>query len=131
MGQLKIRMSKQMTKKTHGLAFILGWLLLTASSPVTSAVPGDLQYERRANDSADSEAEMMSFPPSIFPHWRHRIHYRCDACHDSLFEMKRGGTPVSMDLMKEGKVCGACHNGQLAFGSDFQSCNRCHVKIEE
>jgi len=96
-----------------------------------SAAPGDIQYERRSNDSADATSELQSFPPSFFPHWIHRINYRCDACHDSLFEMKRGGTPVTMDLMSKGKVCGACHNGQLAFGSDFQSCNRCHVSIKE
>lgn len=109
-------------------------LVLALASPVATAVaavPGDIQYERRANEAADAVAETSSFPPSVFPHWIHRINYRCDACHDSLFEMKRGGTPVSMDLMREGKVCGACHNGVLAFGSDFQSCGKCHVKTQE
>ena len=113
------------------IEFTLGCLLLMALSPLTSAAPGDVLYERRASESADAENELSSFPPTVFPHWIHRIHYRCDTCHDSLFEMKRGGTPVSMDLMKEGKVCGACHNGELAFGSDFQTCNRCHVKSQE
>ena len=113
------------------LGFTLGWLLLPALSPVAIAATGDLQFERRPSESVDAASELQSFPPSIFPHWIHRINYRCDACHDSLFEMKRGGTPVTMDLMKKGKVCGACHNGKLAFGSDFQSCNRCHVVIKE
>jgi c(7)-type cytochrome triheme protein len=124
-------MSKQKTTIHQVLGFTLGCLLLAIISPVTFAAPGDLQYERRANDSADAAAELQSFPPSIFPHWIHRINYRCDACHDSLFEMKRGGTEVTMELMSKGKVCGACHNGKLAFGSDFQSCNRCHVVTKE
>jgi c(7)-type cytochrome triheme protein len=36
-----------------------------------------------------------------------------------------------MDLMNQGKVCGACHNGKLAFASDFKNCNRCHVVTAE
>jgi len=123
-----------MTSRKYQPGFILNCLLaLVLGSSVMNAMaaaPGDIRYERRANDSADAVAEMSSFPPSIFPHWIHRINYRCDACHDSLFKMEHGGTPVTMDLMKAGKVCGACHNGQLAFGSDFQSCGRCHVKTE-
>ena len=45
--------------------------------------------------------------------------------------MKYGATPVSMDLMKEGKVCGACHDGKLAFPANFKNCNRCHVVTAE
>ena len=128
---MKNRMAKKEKKLIRLGAIITGCLLVVAINPVMSAAPGDIQYERRVNESPDSEAELSSFPPSIFPHWIHRIHYRCDACHDSLFEMKLGGTPVTMDLMKEGKVCGTCHNGQLAFGSDLQTCNRCHVESQE
>lgn len=113
--------------QTHLLVLLLFSFVTTAMA----AAPGDIQYERKANESADGAAESAAFPPSLFPHWIHRINYRCDACHDSLFEMKRGGTPVSMDLMDDGKVCGACHNGQIAFASNFQTCHRCHVKSEE
>jgi c(7)-type cytochrome triheme protein len=105
--------------------------ILLGSTVALSAVPGDIHYERRAIDSPEASSELSSFPPAVFPHWIHRIHYRCDACHDDLFEMKRGGTPVTMELMGQGKVCGACHNGQTAFGSEFQTCNRCHVAAEE
>jgi len=112
---------------THLLVLLLCLFVTTA----IAAAPGDIQYERKANESADGAAELAAFPPSLFPHWIHRINYRCDACHDSLFEMKRGGTPVTMDLMDDGKVCGACHNGQIAFASSFQTCYRCHVKNEK
>jgi c(7)-type cytochrome triheme protein len=105
--------------------------LVSFVMPAMAAVPGDILYERRASESGDSESEMLAFPPAVFPHWIHRINYRCDACHDSLFEMKRGGTLVTMDLMSQGKVCGTCHDGDLAFGSDFQSCDRCHVEPEK
>lgn len=108
-------------------------LVLAVSSFAPSAMAaatGDIQYERNVNESADGAAELAAFPPALFPHWIHRINYRCDACHDDLFEMKRGGTPVTMDLMDDGKVCGACHNDQVAFASSFQTCHRCHVKDE-
>ena len=101
------------------------FLLLTVNSTFGKA-PGDVQYKR-----VDADPEKLeSFPPSIFQHWIHRIRYRCDACHDSLFEMKPGVTPVTHDLMDNGKVCSACHNGKTAFDAGFQNCNRCHV-VEE
>ena len=131
MDQMNTKIPVRDTRTNRVITCLLLCLLLMTLSTATSAAPGDVLYERRATESGDSEAEMMSFPPAVFPHWIHRIHYRCDACHDSLFEMKRGGTPVSMDLMKAEKVCGACHNGELAFGSDFQTCDRCHVQIVE
>jgi len=115
--------------------FILGCLLALIvgvyTTPQVSAAPGDVQYERETGESADSAAEAAAFPPALFPHWIHRINYRCDACHDDLFEMKRGGTTVTMDLMDDGEVCGACHNGQIAFASTFQTCHRCHIKTDQ
>lgn len=120
-----------MKRKVHTYRFTLICLLLIIAAPVLGAkpgtIPGDIQYERTEGNAS----EMSAFPPAIFPHWIHRINYRCDACHDSLFEMKHGVTPVSMALMKQGKVCGACHDGKLAFPADFKNCNRCHVVTAE
>ena len=120
-------MSTAITKGKSLFKLALCCLFLLPLAPALAAAPGDVVYERKTEDDAGKEAELASFPPATFPHWIHRINYRCDACHDTLFEMKRGGTPVTMDLMKEGKVCGVCHNGDLAFGSSFQTCNRCHL----
>lgn len=74
----------------------------------------------------EEAAASLAFPPSVFPHWIHRINYRCDACHEDLFEMKIGGTLVTMDLIKKGEVCGACHNGLQAFEVNLSTCNKCH-----
>ena len=120
-----------MKRKARAYGFVLICLALLIAVPAMGAkpgtIPGDVQYERaEGNDS-----EMGAFPPAIFPHWVHRINYRCDVCHDRLFEMKHGATPVTMDLMKEGKVCGACHNGEQAFYVDFKNCHRCHVATAE
>ena len=116
-------------ERTQRILLLYGFIVICLLLPLTGAAatpaPGDLRFERV------DKSEIEAFPPSIFPHWIHRINYRCDACHDSLFAMKSGTTPVTMDLMGEGKVCGACHNGQAAFATNFQTCSRCHVAEEE
>ncbi|MBI3782247.1 MAG: cytochrome c3 family protein [Deltaproteobacteria bacterium] len=61
---------------------------------------------------------------AYFPHWVHRIQYKCYACHDDLFPMKHGANPT-MASMSRGESCGACHNGKIAFGVD--TCQRCHI----
>lgn len=80
--------------------------------------PGTVVIPRKT-----AETEM---PPSIFPHWVHRIRYRCYACHPEPFQMNAGGTTITMDLMAEGKLCGMCHNGTYAWPINFETCNRCH-----
>lgn len=78
---------------------------------------GDVLYQR--SDGAEQYA------PAYFPHWVHRLRYRCYACHDDLFAMTRGPNPT-MAEMARGKSCGACHNGKVAFAAD--TCQRCHVQ---
>ena len=105
-------------------------LLALVSVPAAGdEAPGDLRYQRGDSDM-ESEAG-AAFPPSIFPHWVHRVRYRCDACHDSLFTMKVGATPVTMALIAEGKVCGACHDGRRAFDDSFENCSRCHRAVAD
>jgi c(7)-type cytochrome triheme protein len=68
----------------------------------------------------------MEIAPAVFPHAVHRIAYKCGACHDDLFPMKAGSSKVTMDAIQDGKSCGTCHNGALAFESSFATCPRCH-----
>jgi c(7)-type cytochrome triheme protein len=52
---------------------------------------------------------------------------KCDDCHPSLFQMKRGSTEIKMDLIQKHKACGCCHDGSRAFrSSDPENCARCH-----
>jgi c(7)-type cytochrome triheme protein len=61
----------------------------------------------------------------VFPHWFHRIRYRCKVCHFELgFKMRAGGNVVLMNDIIEGKFCGMCHNGQIAWAPD--RCDLCH-----
>ena len=111
----------KMKRKNHFLHAFLGCLLSLALVPAMAAAPGDILYDR------EDKTDITAFPPTVFPHWLHRIHYRCDVCHDSMFEMKKGATPVTMDMIDKGEACGICHNGEIAFDSDFSNCVRCHV----
>jgi c(7)-type cytochrome triheme protein len=84
--------------------------------------------------SAVPEGLTLTFPggsggPVIFDgstHAKRGIH--CDACHTSgLFQTKKGADKMTMAVMKEGKYCGACHNGKKAFAmGDNAACKRCH-----
>jgi len=63
--------------------------------------------------------------PVIFPHWFHRIRFRCKVCHADLgFRFKAGGNDINMLKIFDGEFCGACHNGQIAWG--VENCVLCH-----
>src|SRR5690242_8308234 len=63
--------------------------------------------------------------PAIFPHWFHRIRFRCKVCHADLgFKFKAGGNEINMVKIIDGQYCGACHNGQIAWS--VENCNLCH-----
>ncbi len=64
----------------------------------------------------------------IYPHWVHRLFFRCKVCHEDIFKMARGTNPVTQKSIQEGKYCGACHNGTIAFdAASEKECERCHI----
>ncbi len=97
---------------------LIGTSLLIAAAAAL-AVEGDIVFIRQIEPGGTS--------PAVFPHWIHRIRYKCYACHDAVFRMKRGENPITMDAIREGKFCGVCHDGKIAWAITFDSCNRCHV----
>jgi c(7)-type cytochrome triheme protein len=63
--------------------------------------------------------------PVVFPHWFHRVRFRCKVCHADLgFQFKAGGNEINMLKIIDGQFCGACHNGELAWSAE--NCNLCH-----
>ena len=82
-----------------------------------SAEYGDVVLNKRA--------EKEGMRPVIFPHWFHRIRFRCKVCHSELgFEMRVGANDVTMDEISQGKFCGMCHNGEVAWSAE--NCDLCH-----
>jgi c(7)-type cytochrome triheme protein len=105
------------TRALHRLALIA----LVSSLPFSSAGAevGDIVFARK-------EAGTEDIPPAIFPHWVHRMQFKCHVCHDAIIVMKAGANPINMEAIQQGKYCGVCHNGKTAFQATFETCARCH-----
>lgn len=87
------------------------------SIPLVHAEYGDVVI-----NSYSDEAGMR---PVIFPHWFHRIRFRCKVCHADLgFKFEAGGNDINMLKIIDGEYCGACHNGDIAWS--VENCDLCH-----
>ncbi|MCP4655777.1 MAG: hypothetical protein GY856_10200 [bacterium] len=65
--------------------------------------------------------------PVAFYHWSHRMRYTCRVCHFELgFAMKANVTEITEEQNRAGEYCGACHNGEIAFGHSEENCAECH-----
>lgn len=70
-------------------------------------------------------AEKNGMRPVIYSHWFHRIRFRCKVCHSELgFKMRAGANNITMDAIIEGRFCGMCHNGEIAWS--VERCDMCH-----
>ncbi|MDX8410418.1 MAG: cytochrome c3 family protein [Mariprofundaceae bacterium] len=70
-------------------------------------------------------SDKIGMRPAVFPHWFHRIRFRCSVCHADLgFKFKAGGNLINMEKIMNGEYCGACHNGEVAWS--IENCAMCH-----
>jgi c(7)-type cytochrome triheme protein len=73
-------------------------------------------------------ADAAGMRPVVFPHWYHRIRFRCKVCHADLgFKFKAGGNQITMAKIIEGQFCGACHNGEISWS--VENCGMCHSGV--
>ncbi len=94
---------------------IVSLVLLTQN--VSHAEYGDVVMNKYSDDSG--------IRPVVFPHWFHRIRFRCKVCHADLgFKFKAGGNDINMLKIIDGEYCGACHNGDIAWS--VENCDLCH-----
>lgn len=87
---------------------------------------GDIVFLRKTPGASEIPPAASEIPPAVFPHSVHRINFKCYVCHDAIFQMKAGADQITKDAIREGKFCGACHNGKIAFPVGFYTCDRCH-----
>lgn len=101
-------------------------LALTIAVGVT--VWGSASTEVRAEYGdivINNYSDAAGMRPAIFPHWFHRIRFRCKVCHADLgFKFQAGGNEINMVKIIDGQFCGACHNGEIAWS--VENCNFCH-----
>ena len=106
-----------MFKRNRILHMALG-IMIIAAPRLAGAEYGDVLM----NNFSDA----AGMRPVVFPHWFHRIRFRCKVCHADLgFEMKAGGNQINMLKIIDGEYCGACHNGEVAWS--VENCDVCHT----
>ncbi|HEY4744172.1 MAG TPA: c(7)-type cytochrome triheme domain-containing protein [Desulfuromonadaceae bacterium] len=68
----------------------------------------------------------------------HKVHVEdkelsCDLCHARTFQMQalsaQENPDFTMKSLVEGKYCGTCHNGTMAFASNTR-CTACHTGVK-
>ncbi len=104
-----------------GMAWVAGAVLALAAQAAAQQLrlPPDLVYA----NSGGSPGKV------VFSHQFHvGVSDKCTSCHVKLFRMLSPTRQVTHADMEAGRSCGACHNGQMAFGpTDPAGCARCHV----
>ncbi len=77
----------------------------------------------------DRQSKKHKCKPVIFSHRAHRQHFTCNVCHTQLeFSLSKGQTDITREDYLDGRYCGACHNGKVAFSTEF-ACDVCHRKV--
>jgi len=95
-------------------------LLSTLTLPsVSYSEYGDVVLDQHKETMAE-----VGLSPVVFPHWFHRIRFKCKACHEEIFVMEKGADNITMSAIIKGEYCGKCHNGKIAW--DPLYCDRCH-----
>ncbi len=99
-------------------------VMIAALLVITFAPTGQVKAEF-GDVVINNYSDKAGMPPVVFPHWFHRIRFRCKVCHGDLgFEFKAGGNDINMVKIIDGQYCGACHNGEIAWS--IENCNICH-----
>lgn len=108
------------TAGRRGSGMILALLLVAVGLALSAEA--EAEYGDVVINEFSEEAEMR---PVVFPHWFHRIRYRCKVCHADLgFKFQAGGNEINMLKIIDGEYCGACHNGEIAWSPE--NCDLCH-----
>ena len=106
---------------------ILVALLFAFTALMLNVTPQQAEAEY-ADVVLNEYSEDAGMRPVVFPHWFHRIRFRCKVCHGDLgFQFKAGGNEIDMAKIIDGQFCGACHNGEISWS--VENCGMCHSGI--
>lgn len=104
--------------------WVVSLLFVSAFSFLLSLFPSRDARAEYGDITMNRYAEKAGMPPVVFPHWFHRIRFKCKVCHPAIFEMRAGSNDVNMIKIIKGEFCGKCHNGRIAWPPLY--CDRCH-----
>lgn len=94
-------------------------IFLAGNSLAEAKEYGDIYMDATRQSMAKADVGAV-----VFPHWFHRIRYKCKVCHEKIFVMQKGANKISMREIMDGKFCGTCHNGMIAW--EPLECKKCH-----
>lgn len=101
-------------------------LLLPAGALAFFNLPPQPPPDEYGNVLIDRLSAQNKMRPVSFSHWSHRKRFTCRVCHTELeFAMKRNTSGITENASRNGKFCGACHDGQTAF-RHTGNCDKCH-----
>lgn len=117
-------MSKKESDRNKDVVFsmILLFLLILVAVDLITSRHAHAEYGDVLMNNYSDEAGMR---PVVFPHWFHRIRFRCKVCHADIgFKFEAGGNDINMLKIIDGEYCGACHDGDVAWS--VENCDLCH-----
>jgi c(7)-type cytochrome triheme protein len=100
------------------LLTMLAFVLVLAAGGAAGEY-GDIKFTRKEKGTDE-------IPTAVFPHYLHRMQFRCYVCHEDIFQMQAGANAITMEAIQAGKFCGRCHDGKTSFQATFEACPRCH-----
>lgn len=104
------------------LAIVLLFFMVIVSIDLLMTRNAHAEYGDVVINNYSDEAGMR---PVVFPHWFHRVRFRCKVCHADLgFKFEAGGNEINMLKIIDGEYCGACHDGDIAWS--VENCDLCH-----
>lgn len=104
------------------------WIILLTCIGMTAGLfvanSSHAEYGDIVLNSKSESMEKAGVNPVVFPHWFHRIRFKCKVCHEDIFIIKKGANDINMSKIMNGEFCGKCHNGLVAWEPLY--CDRCH-----
>ena len=116
-GKIRQTMKTRLSTLTFVLLAAAAVIAINSLPERAEAEYGDVVINEYSDDAG--------MRPVVFPHWFHRIRFRCKVCHGDLgFAFKAGGNEIDMVKIIDGQYCGACHDGDVAWS--IENCELCH-----
>jgi len=97
---------------------------LAISGAILSSRTVNAEWGDVVLNSKSESMKKAGVKPVVFPHWFHRIRFKCKVCHEDIFILKKGANDINMTKIMAGQYCGKCHNGLIAWAPLY--CERCH-----
>ena len=111
--------------KARNLRPGLGALLTAAALCALALAATGLARAEYGDVVINNYSTAAGMRPVVFPHWFHRVRFRCKVCHGDLgIQMEAGSNQINMVKIIDGQYCGSCHDGGLAWS--VENCSLCH-----